>query len=192
MSKKTIKKSNLKMIVGLLILISGLVLGVKLVQKNQENRSKAASNETNSRTYCTTKEGVKTFSTDVSCGSEKYRYVNYTCYDNYTKKVGSMTACKTTSQWKGYAEQACKGHLGSFCITPTPTSKTYCTTKEGVKTFSTDVSCGSGKYRYVNYTCYDNYTKKVGSMTACKTTSQWKAYAKQACKGHLGSFCITR
>ena len=68
----------------------------------------------------TCKTGVNSFTVNTPCFSGRYRYAEFTCYDGYYEKVGSPSSCKTSADWRSYAEQKCYGHSSCFIPTPSP------------------------------------------------------------------------
>lgn len=104
------KRGITKFLIMALVLGGGLIYGVQMVQKNQENRSSAAT--------CTPKTGLNSFSVDTACSGGNFRYMTFACYDGFGRREGSATSCKSSTTWKAYAESYCIGHTGG-CPTPT-------------------------------------------------------------------------
>lgn len=44
--------------------------------------------------------------------------------------------------------------------------------------------CGTGLYRYAQYSCGDNTKIKLGSPTSCKSVTNWLSTIAASCKGH--------
>lgn len=44
--------------------------------------------------------------------------------------------------------------------------------------------CGTGLYRYAQYSCGDNTKIKLGSPTSCKSVANWLSTIALSCKGH--------
>ena len=110
--------------IGVLVMAVALPITTKLVQQNQENRSNAA---------CISKEGVNTFSVNTPC-NDGFRYMEFTCYDGFSKREGGPTSCKSSAVWKSYAETSCKGHSSICDANPVPAScsRTVDYNKDGV------------------------------------------------------------
>lgn len=54
--------------------------------------------------------------------------------------------------------------------------------KCGVNTFGVNNECGIGAFKTMYVQCHDGYEEKQGGETSCKSSPQWREYAKQTCE----------
>lgn len=103
--------------------------------------------------------GLNTFSVAKQCAGapNRFSYMKYQCYDGFAGSEGSESSCKTSDDWKSYAEQICKSRCNpptrqplSPTITPSPTSfLVSCQSKGGFCIDTAGITdCGSGFIAY--------------------------------------------
>lgn len=115
---KKMKGDRLSRFLVMIVLVIGLVVGLQMVQKNQENRSNAAGRFDFDRCRL---NALKFFSNQEKCDNNGFRYVSYTCWDGYIGKLGSSSSCKSKQIWKQVADTLCLDRCNvSIIATPTP------------------------------------------------------------------------
>lgn len=87
-------------------------------------------------TFC--KKGVNTFSIGESCENGRYKYADFSCYDNSKGKFTGVN-CRSSAEFYQAAELACNKLSDQFCyqptispvpnVLPTPTNISQCQTE---------------------------------------------------------------
>lgn len=152
--KKTKIKSKISLIIGFLILAIGLFVATKLVQKNQENRSKAAVG------YLSVKPG------QYVCGAYDHSKIQY------CKGPGNCKTSTTAGDWvlaidcnKVYPGSYCKDtRVGNFAQNAGYNYMAVCLSKDATKTYRTyKKPCDSGRFdskgNCIKLLCEPNYVK---------------------------------
>lgn len=165
------KKSKIKFLFGMLLIIGALLISTKLVQKAQDTRSSAASN--NCGCY---KSGVKqsSYKTAASCKNRGGSWVTSGC----PKTSSGKTCTWTTGSWS-----ACKD--GKKTRTVKLTSSSNCT---GGSKPATTTTVGCNTTKTCTYTC----TLWGPCSTAGKQTCTNQSKSPSGCTGGTTKIGTTR
>ncbi len=139
-------------------------------------------------------EGMLCIETGGKCIAQLEKWTCGWC-GGYCKTIYESTICPIAPTPEG-AECVDMGGtcVGRSVLTPTPApfevTPTVSVCKEGVNSFSVDTACGTGLFRYANYSCYGPKKGRMGTDTTCKSSESWYSEALRACVG-FGSCTVT-